>query len=321
MRCFQTHHEMSLSRLRCLCQRGFVVDSDYSGIEAVRDAFVRGASALDDFVASTAGDSNRSMVGSNSLAAGFTFRRTCDINPVVCNILVELNRLHGGDGGSPGSPCHFQDVFHRLTPVQQQYVQGSLPSEAATLEQRLEAMHNLRDWFFANSAWLFPEDAVSWCVCHERECRLLPEPGEDDVSEADPSMLPIRIATAGVTCVAYSGVGAHAGQSHASEAVCWGWLAEQHQRAQQRHGCGSILFIDCAVAWEWAEHLQHISDTYKVMHIFDDPALHGEATHRRRFLGGAYDESEWTWVGPSDYQLDFEDCFQSMSHRFVCSSI
>ena len=58
-------------------------------IEAVPEAFHRGASGLDAFA------------GSGRLASGFTFRRTCDIDPHVCAVLVELNRQH-----HPGAPRH-----------------------------------------------------------------------------------------------------------------------------------------------------------------------------------------------------------------------
>ena len=75
------------SWLSAHAKRTFIIDSDYSGIEAVREAFERNAAAID----------KHSGLG---LAEALVFRRTCDINDAVCDVLVQLNM-----GQRPQGPC------------------------------------------------------------------------------------------------------------------------------------------------------------------------------------------------------------------------
>jgi hypothetical protein len=288
--------------------------SEYPGFDCQRAALELGLEAI-------------FMENSWSMELPLTVHHTCDFGVVQSSVLTRAS--HEIDGSKV---CHFKDILSRIGPMEQVWIAAALPSEHATLEVQKEAYAAIGLWLKENRKWVFPENATDHCEVHNKRCCLNPcavqqfgrgskrklaecDAGMDgdacdaiDTDEAaEVNARPLVIEVAGVTCAGWSSEGSSEGLPRESEVPHAVWRTERQHLAEKQ--VEDMFLLECTPAYPISKLREDITDTHTVLSLVDGPQYHGHPHKRRRLSAAGLNDATMKWVGPRDYQADFQDRF------------
>ena len=143
------------------------------------------------------------------------------------------------------------DLNDRLPPEAIAVLDSMVPQDKAKVPagEVLQAYRTMLSYLVDNRQWLFPSDPKSFCVVHGRQCSLCPAAAATSssakrqrttaeirqMSRSDDSAdcpAPLRINTAGTTCVGWSSAGKSLQFRDPSERPHAIWSVERLRRAE-----------------------------------------------------------------------------------------
>ena len=205
--------EESLLRLKTNLGRQVILSTDYSGYDCPREAM-------------------RCALQGIHAVHGWTFgeppckwARCCDSNELSQLILSRISLQE-----SAGGTCLFDDILHRLPIWAREWIASAAAPKDADKESKKQANDTIREWLMKGKSSLFPADATSYCLIHEKMCPVHcmrnADDDDHDGGEHVNQVRPLRGNISGVSCLPWAGVGTSEGRPRSAKyRTAAGWLS------------------------------------------------------------------------------------------------
>ena len=285
-------------RIKQILSAGVVATSDFSGMGGDREIMTQ----LEHVLAAQAWPLH---------AEGKRFKRvrSCDWARQPQRVLV-----HAATQLDEWQACVFDDLMNRLPQQEWQQVQDMLPPKDAPLEQSEVQYRAIADFIRAHRREIYNEASSSHCLVHGRP-RLVQRWvfQHEEGAERRGRVRPLRINSAGASCVGWSSVGQQRRRADPSKVPHAIWLNERLAFAEGDRE--DLFFQECTVLYPVEDKLaQPLSDTHLVLSVKTGPQLQGFPSSRPRSLAVGGSKASLIWTGPTDpneLQADFDQIFAS----------
>ena len=293
---------------------GFNLYGDFSGFESAVDAMSDGV----------AGISETRRFSRNPLH----YRRSSDMGALQQKILCGRAAQHDA--------CVFRNFYERLPPIATSWIKQAQELEqdfeddkAATLQAKIKANREIDQFLEQHEDLLFPIDAKSLCLQHNRHCSVIPsrmrthsfqqygscKRKRDDLDEpihedmTGQRCAPLNMNVAGVPCLPYSSASSHTGVGHISHPADTAWQLERRLAARRK--MEDMVHLECVPGYPIKDLRQRLHG-HTVVHVITGPEYLGWPAKRRRLNATAVNNATLVWTGPAtqaDVQKDFERRF------------
>ena len=313
---FERRHR--LARLALHFQKGFEVTSDYSGVGPDHDILRSLAVAGEKFL----------HLPNDSFVAKLQFTRACDYGSPQQAILLARAKQEGG------RMCVFNDLHDRLPHSTIAWLDAAMPGQCFDKLEAALAYGAMSEWLMRQRAHLFRPDTTSFCLAHNRSCKMYPhwfqaqrsalassDGGASSAKRARPSLRrldafdsavvddavagddetrdegKLKAHLAAPTCTGWSSVGHQKHYGDATERPHGIWVAERKRLGEEAQE--DVAFCENTPSYPVEQKLrQPLADTHEVFGITFSPVPMGWPTRRSRKLMACLNMRATAWVGP-----------------------
>ena len=168
---------------------------------------------------------------------------------------------------------------------------------------RVEALEAIKTYIESNSSSMFAHGATAVCNVHAKSCPVCPLAYHDLQSDTktlaatDPAARRLQMASAGVTCTAFSREGLQRKETDESMIYHEIWMAERKVRTLAKYE--DLVWVECTPRYPMDRlPIEKIGKHMKFVSITDGPELHGRPQKRLRALGCGINQFTYRWCGP-----------------------
>ena len=217
----------------------------------------------------------------------------------------------------------FGDILEKLPAELLQTLSLLLPDAGSSAEQQQQNIEVMDQVLRAHEQEVFKPQSTCWCYLHKKHCALqlhdtalaqLVEQrrqraalSEDGTWEA--GMRPLRVNTAGHTCVGWSSRGSRGGMAHESALPMMVWASSCRSTETD------IVFAECTPQFPPGELLQKFPG-YEMVTLYVGPERLGFPHRRHRVFNALLRQESLLWVGPPQ-----EMCQHAFDSLFMRSTV